>query len=352
MAAFATTTAIEVVRSPPHISVVIPTRNRADLLRRVLESYTHQSVSRDAFEIILVDDGSTDHTGDVCHALLRRLPLSYVRIEHAGLPAAKNVGLAAARGRMILFADDDDLAHPGLVAEHLRVHGEEPGQIAVLGYATWHPALRVTELMHFVTDVGRFLSAYPDLRHGQVLDFHYFWGGRVSVNRDFLLASGGFDEQMVALEDIEFGYRLSVQGLRIVFTRRAVGYMLRGFDFDGFCLRCERTGRALARFRSLHPGPVVDEYETTLLGPRAKQLRAVAHGSEDQQEAAAAVAQELRALRPQVLSLEARLETRARLSPTSPLATLSPTRRRLYRLYDDSFRKATLKGALAADEGR
>jgi glycosyltransferase involved in cell wall biosynthesis len=331
-------------------SVVIPTHNRAPLLDRVLESFARQTADRSVFEVVVVDDGSTDETEAVWRAYADRLDTRYVRTEQGGSGAAKNTGIAAARGRLIVLADDDDLAAPELVAEHVRVHEAHPGtEVGVLGYGTWDPALPVTELMHFVTEVGQFLSSYRTLREGDVLDFEHFWSGRVSVKRELLLESGGFDSELAALEDVELGYRLSERGLRIVFTRRAVNYMLRSFDFDAFCRRCERTGRGLARFRILHPGPVADRYEAMLLGSRAKQLTRPSDGSQNRQEALGAAERRVETLRPDVLSLEKRLERgRVRFRPSSPVGRLSRTRRRLYRLYDDAFRASILKGALAA----
>jgi glycosyltransferase involved in cell wall biosynthesis len=330
-------------------SVVIPTHNRARLLDRTLESFACQTAGRTAFEVVVVDDGSTDDTEATWRPYAERLNTQYVGIEWAGLAAAKNAGIAAARGRLIVFADDDDLADPELVAEHIRVHSEHPGtEIGALGYGTWDPALPVTELMYFVTEVGQFLSSYKELRHGDMLDFHHFWGGRVSVKRELLVQSGGFDTEVTGLEDIELAYRLSALGLRILFTRRAVSYMLISFDFDGFCRRCERTGRGLARFRMLHSGPIADQYETMLLGTQARTLAAVAAGALERQEAVSTAEHRLHTLRPEVLALEKRLEHRRWVPRSSPLARLSPTRRRLYRLYDDSFRTSILKGALAA----
>src|SRR5262245_22064792 len=332
-------------------SVVIPTHNRARLLDRVLESFARQTADRSAFEVVVVDDGSTDGTEAVCNAYRQRLDTRYVPIEWAGTGAAKNAGIAAARAPLIVFADDDDLANPELVAQHIRAHAAHPErEIAVLGYTTWDPALPVTELMHFVTEVGGILFSYPRLRQGDALDWHHFWSGRVSVQRELLLESGDFDTHMPALEDVELGYRLSTLGLRIVFNRGAVNYMLRPFDFDSFCRRCERTGRGLARFRTLQPGPVAEEYEALLLGLRTKTLAAAA-GAPARQEALSDTTRRLEALRPEVLALETRLEARRRIPRSSPLAKLSPTRRRLYRLYDDSFRTTILKGALIAADG-
>lgn len=331
------------------LSVVIPTHNRARLLHRALESFACQTADRSVFEVVVVDDGSTDDTEATWRAYEDRLDTRYVPIQWAGLPSAKNAGIAAASGRLIVFADDDDLADPELVAEHIRVHADHPGkEVGALGYGTWDPSLPVTELMHYVTEVGQFLSSYKALRHGDMLDFHHFWGGRVSVKRELLVDGGGFDPESGGLEDIEFAYRLSALGLRMVFTRRAVSYMLLSFDFDGFCRRCERTGRGLARFRMLHSGPIADQYETMLLGAQARTLAAVAAGALERQEAVSAAEHRLGTLRPEVLALEKRLEHRRWVSRSSPLARLSPTRRRLYRLYDDSFRTSILKGALAA----
>jgi glycosyltransferase involved in cell wall biosynthesis len=333
------------------LSVVIPTHNRARLLDRALESFARQTADRSTFEVVVVDDGSADDTEATWRAYEDRFDTRYVPIQWAGLPSAKNAGIAAASGRLIAFADDDDLAGPDLVAEHIRVHADHPGkEVGALGYGTWDPSLPVTELMHYVTEVGQFLSSYKALRHGEVLDFHHFWGGRVSVKRELLVESGGFNPDSGGLEDIELAYRLSALGLRMVFTRRAVSYMLLSFDFDGFCLRCERTGRGLARFRILHSGTVVEQYEAMLLGPRATQLRAVSAGTVERQEALAASVRRLEALRPEVLALERQLEARGRVRASSRLARLSPTRRRLYRLYDDAFRTAILKGALTADD--
>lgn len=331
-------------------SVVIPTRNRSELLGRVLESFTSQSADRRDFEVVVVDDGSTDDTEATWQAYADRLDTRYVRIDGTGLAAAKNAGIEAARGRLIVFADDDDVAGPELVAEHIRVHKANPEkELGVLGFTTWDPALPVTELMHFVTEVGQFLWSYRPLRHGDVLDFRYCWGGRVSLKRELLVAGGRFDERMTWLEDMEHSYRLSALGLRILFTRRAVTYMLRSFDYDGFCQRCERVGRGLARFQALHAGPVADEYEALLLGARTQALAAVDAGSLGRHEAVTDAKKRLEALRPEVLHLEARLAA-SRLGFRSLLGRLSPERRRLYGLYDDSFRTAMLQGALAGGD--
>ncbi len=244
------------------LSVIMPTHDRAELLRDALESLVGQSVARDRFEVVVVDDGSTDGTEQVCAELSERLDLRYVRIASSGIAAAKNAGIRAARGAILLFLDDDDVADPGLLAEHLRVHAERPEEhVAVLGYTTWGDWLDVTPLMHFVTDVGHYLFAYSDLEDGQSLDHTYFWGGRSSCKRSFLLRRGLFNPAFTfGSEDIELGYRLSRYGLEVVYAAGAISRMNRSVTLDEFCRRVERQGRSQLVFSRLHADPGVQTW--------------------------------------------------------------------------------------------
>src|SRR2546427_1006325 len=95
-----------------------------------------------------------DWSSDVCRKLGSQLPLSYIQIAHAGSAAAKNSGLAAARGKLIVFSDDDDIADAGLLRAHLAAHAEHPAPtVAILGFGKWHPELTLTPLMHYATEV-------------------------------------------------------------------------------------------------------------------------------------------------------------------------------------------------------
>src|SRR6266853_4449837 len=245
----------------PAISVIIPTFNRAAMLADTLESFAAQSIPKNRYEVVVVDDGSKDATPEVCRDFASPIQLKYLHIENSGISAAKNTGILASRGKILLFCDDDDIADRRLLEQHLKAHKRHPEEnIAVLGYTTWAPTLSVTPLMHYVTDIGRFLFAYGGLKDGQMLDFTYLWAGRCSCKRSFLAKHGVFNRQFRApgIEDIELGYRLSQFGLRVVFHRAAVSYMARPLTFEAFCVRCERQGEALFLFSRLHDDPVVE----------------------------------------------------------------------------------------------
>src|SRR5262245_16337295 len=93
----------------PRISVVLPTANRAALLRLALGALARQSVARSVFEVIVVDDGSSDATSEVARAFQDRMALRYVHQPQGGISRAKNRALRVATAPIVLFLDDDDV---------------------------------------------------------------------------------------------------------------------------------------------------------------------------------------------------------------------------------------------------
>ena len=99
-----------ITRQLPYVSIVIPTRNRASMLRVCLESLLEQQYPADSYEIIVVADGTTDDTAEVVAAVAATVdgpPLSFFDNERRGANAARNTGVFAARGDPVCFLDDD-----------------------------------------------------------------------------------------------------------------------------------------------------------------------------------------------------------------------------------------------------
>ncbi len=245
----------------PLISVVIPTHQRAPLLERSLGSLTTQTLPPSQFEVVVVDDGSSDWTQTVCARLAEVLPLCCFRIENSGTSPAKNLGLFASRAPLVLFFDDDDLADPGLLEAHVETHRAHPEEtVAVLGYTTWAPELEITPLMTYVTDVGQHLFAYQNMADGDILDYTYFWAGRTSCKRSLLTHHGIFDQDLQAIEDVELGFRLARHGLAVAHARSARSFMARPITFEEFAERRVKHGRGLWLFNSRHDNPAVARY--------------------------------------------------------------------------------------------
>jgi glycosyltransferase involved in cell wall biosynthesis len=241
------------------ISCIICTYNRVGLLDRVLQGLLAQTLPRTEFEVVLVDDGSTEDVGSLVNRYRKMLPINYIRQENSGLGAARNTGVATSRAPILLFMDDDDVPAPSLLAEHLHTHETQPeARVAVLGHTNLHPEIANRPLMQFVTDVGCYLFSYGRIANGAILDYTWFWGGRSSCKRCFLPAVQPFNPLFrFGCEDIELGYRLSLRGLRVVYNQSAVTTMLRAFTVDEFCRRSESQGRSNWLFSRLHAAPEV-----------------------------------------------------------------------------------------------
>lgn len=248
----------------PDISAIICTYNREEMLRKNLESMAGQTLLKNRFEVLVVDDGSTDGTKQVADSFYGRMNVRYLYQRNAGPASARNHGIFAAQGKVVFFFDDDDIAYPTLLEEILKTHENYPGEnYAVLNYTGWAPGLEITPLMHYVTEVGCFLFSYPSIKHGMILDYKYFWGGRISCKRSLLLKNGVFSSAFKepGLEDIELGYRLSQKaGLKIVYNEKAVSNMARGLTFDDFCRRLFVQGRTAYIFGRLYRDKEVQIY--------------------------------------------------------------------------------------------
>jgi glycosyltransferase involved in cell wall biosynthesis len=249
-------------RVEPRISVLIATFNRPDLLAECLESFADQTLARDQYELVVVDDGSDD-AGALDAAVEKvadRVQVTALRIAHAGRSAAKNHAVMLARAPVVLFFDDDDRPARDHLERHLAAHDARPDErVAVLGHTDWAPELERSPLMRYVTDVDRLMFAYERLRDGQELDWRGFWEGRISCKRSFLVAHALHDQRLAYSIDVEMGWRLAAHGLRIVYDASVLSYMARPIDLETFCARTQAKGRAQAVIAALHPGTAIAE---------------------------------------------------------------------------------------------
>src|SRR5215475_12499431 len=145
------------------LSAILCTSNRGALLARALESILGQTLEPKDFEVIVIDDGSTDDTRQIVESFERRFHLRYAYQSNAGLASAKNHGIYCSRAPIVLFLDDDEVFSPALFEEHVKAHRtHSEDHYAVLGYTGLHPSIADKPLMDFVTEVGCYLFSYPD----------------------------------------------------------------------------------------------------------------------------------------------------------------------------------------------
>ena len=115
----------------PLLSVLIATHNRRELLQRCLGTLAAQDEPPQSFEVVVADDGSTDGTAAMAEAFEAPFRLRVLPLERQRQPRTLNAAVAAAEGEIGLIRDDDVIAAPSLVSEHIRAHREDPMTIGV-----------------------------------------------------------------------------------------------------------------------------------------------------------------------------------------------------------------------------
>lgn len=183
------------------LSVQLCSFNRASLLKRALEALFAQDLPKDQYEIVFVDDGSTDETLVMAREMAKTAPcrMKVLTKKNDGLPRARNVGIHECEGEIILFMDDDTFADPTLVREHINFHERYPKAV-VQGWVNHIEELEPKGPRTFkLDDYSR----------------SFFWTSNVSVRKKFVDEVGGFDEdfQEYGYQDMELGSRLKKLGL-------------------------------------------------------------------------------------------------------------------------------------------
>ncbi len=203
------------------LSIVIPTYNRQPILAKCLQALEQQHFDANTaiagYEIVVVDDGSTDGTLDWLRAAAATLPhvVTYVQ-EHGGPARARNLGVERAQGDTIIFIDSDLVVTPCFLQAHataLRQGAQDLGSDRLFTYGA-------------VINTCNFEE--PTSEPYKLTDFSaaYFATGNVAIARRWLLEAGLFDTQfqLYGWEDLELGVRLKKLGLKLIKCPEAVGY--------------------------------------------------------------------------------------------------------------------------------
>ncbi len=191
------------------VSVIMPTFNGLRLLQRVVESLERQDFPD--FETVVIDDGSTDGTADWLNNYSGRLNLKSVLLpENSGRSLARNRGVEAARGELLILLDADMVLPPDFLRGHVESHCED--SVAVIGRVVFDHRLGRRGLAKYLEGRGG-MRCEP----GEPLPGRFFLSGNASLTRRMFELVGGFDESLRSYgEDIDFGLRLVKAGFRII----------------------------------------------------------------------------------------------------------------------------------------
>lgn len=227
-------------RAPDRFAVIVPAHNASATLDACLEALGVAGFA--PAEILVVDDGSRDDTGEIA----RQRGIRVIRNETALRPAkARNRGVAETESEILVFVDSDVVVHPGLRAA-LRTHFANPDRTGVIGSYDDAPAApsvvsRYRNLLHHITHQD---SA------GEVPTF---WSGLGALRRDAFVAAGGFDSAWEDIEDVELGLRVTAAGGRIALDPTIQGKHLKDWTVRSM-VRTDIYGRAVPWTRLMMAG--------------------------------------------------------------------------------------------------
>jgi cellulose synthase/poly-beta-1,6-N-acetylglucosamine synthase-like glycosyltransferase len=235
------------------VSVIVPAYNAAATLEQCLAAQCAQNFPRDEFEIIVVDDGSTDATAEIA---ARFSPARLICGEHRGAAAARNLGAREAHGDWLLFTDAD--CEP---TEHwIETLCAAFADASVVGAKGTYRTRQRELVARFVQ--LEYEEKYARMRRAQTIDFIDTYSA--AYRRDVFLANGGFDESFpsASVEDQEFSFRLAEQGHTMVFAPDAVVYHRHVATLEAYARRKFRIGYWKVRVHRRHPGKMLQDTHT------------------------------------------------------------------------------------------
>jgi glycosyltransferase involved in cell wall biosynthesis len=239
-------------------SLIIPTYNRATMLRRTLTHLLRLDGMSEC-EIIVVNDGSTDETESVLESFRQIAPaiMRVITIGNGGPGRARNYGIAVARSEHILFVDDDVFPRPEMLREHKRLLNE--GYTGSQGLLIWHQDIAMTPLIRYIDRRGS-QFAFDRVKNPDDVDFAYVYTGNFAVLRSAVLDAGGFDEncfnqklEFSAFEDTVLGYRLKQNGAKLGLNREAKADHLHDIQEDAFFNREYKVGYCVGCLQMQYP---------------------------------------------------------------------------------------------------
>jgi GT2 family glycosyltransferase len=237
----------------PAVSVLIPSHQRREALRTVLESLSAQSADPASYEVVVSLDACSDGSAEMVDAFEAPFELRRTSPQERGRAAACNAALAAARGEVAIVLDDDMRAVPEFVDRH-RSHHPAGSRRCVLGAVP-------VELGEGSSHAARYVRDKFDLHLSRLSDPAHlalprsFYTGNASLRSEVLREVGGFDESfgIYGNEDVELSLRLRKAGVELGYDREALAYQEYGKDLGGLQRDTLEKGRTTVLLARGHP---------------------------------------------------------------------------------------------------
>jgi GT2 family glycosyltransferase len=241
----------------PRISVVIPVHNSRETIGKCLESLGR--LDHPSFETIIVDDGSTDDTAEICESYGR---VRVIRASKGGPSRARNIGIEAARGEFVAFTDGDCIVDPMWLTELEK--GFVSSDVAGVGGDQQSPEDESDfgrMIQDFFKTIG-FVTGYIKT-HEHAIETEHNPSCNSIYRKSVLTETGGFDEALWPGEDVDLDRRITGAGYGLRYNPAAIVRHYRAQTYAAFASMMRRYGesqwplvRRYGPFRMLHYEPI------------------------------------------------------------------------------------------------
>ena len=222
------------------ISVIIPTKNRADLLNSALKSIVNQNISLSEFEVLVINNGSSDHTSKIISNYKKKLAnLKEIYVLEPGLHNGRHAGMKAAKGNVLVFADDDIEALPNWI-KSIDIGFKDP-EVAMMGGNNFPLFLQTPPGWLIRMWNRKIFKGYKSISSLSIIEFnlskkkfspYLVWGCNFAIRKDVLLKAGGFHPDSMPDKLIHFrgdgethvSKYIDDHGLKCVFNSNASVY--------------------------------------------------------------------------------------------------------------------------------
>lgn len=233
-----------------NFSVLIPTYNRLEKLKVVLEALFQQDEIEEG-EIIVGIDGSTDGTEEYLKGLGVE-NLSFFKIANSGRSVIRNKLLDKAQGSIVIFIQDDIVVDEDWLSAHLDAHKKSQG--ARVGYMTWYPEMKISPYMKWLENGGHLLD-FSGLKDGQEIDFWHFYMGNISFPKN-LLEDLRLDESIdvYGWEDIMMGYEFVKRGNKVYYSASSRAFHWHEYREEDLKSYMNKVGKSAVMAEKKYPG--------------------------------------------------------------------------------------------------
>jgi GT2 family glycosyltransferase len=242
-------------RPEPELTVSMCTYERRDVLAESLAAFARQLLAPGRFELVVVNDGSSDGTAEMLDALDYPVPIRILHTENRGLAAARNTGLGCARGELVMFVNDDTIPARDCVARHIAAHRSHRGErLCVLGTFE-QPLDALTNTLTRYLEQSSEVFGYGHMESGSRYSAFKFMTCNVSVSLAAVRATGAFDESFrhYGCEDTDLGFRLEAAGFSVLFDQTARATHRHVLNLDDLEKRQRTVAAAYVRLFRKHP---------------------------------------------------------------------------------------------------